>query len=189
MRKYLKKKLMSMMGTLEKAEHSLNGICQLKGGREECGSLLAEMQNCAIEMGEAIEDAEGEGTTSVALLEQYCELLWECLNAAPGPVRQRILKEIYRKRSAAKKQIQNEFSEVSEILFCPIRQVCGTVWKVFTNFLADRKTADAQLCRFLTIQNIQMVLWGRNIMKENSIQMMYLLRIIRITIWLNIARK
>ncbi|MCC8026844.1 MAG: hypothetical protein LIP16_16285 [Clostridium sp.] len=106
---------------MEKAEHSLNGICQLKGGREECGSLLAEMQNCAIEMGEAIEDAEGEGTTSVALLEQYCELLWECLNAAPGPVRQRILKEIYRKRSAAKKQIQNEFSEVSEILFLPYK--------------------------------------------------------------------
>lgn len=121
MRKYLKKKLLNMVDTLKRAEDSLKSIGQIREGQEQCALLLEEMQSCAIEIGEAIEDSEGEGTQSVALLEQYCELLWECLNEGCGPVRQRLLKEIQCTRGAIGNQIQGEFSEECEVLFLPYK--------------------------------------------------------------------
>lgn len=121
MRKYLKKKLMSMVDTLKKAETSLKELCKMRESQEQCAVLLEEMQRCGIEIGEAIEKTEGAGTQSVALLEQYCELLWECLNAAPGPARQHILKDIQSVRTAIQKQIQSEFAEICEILFLPYK--------------------------------------------------------------------
>lgn len=121
MRKYLKKKLLNLIDTLKKAERPLEELCQNRVGQKQCVVLLEEMQSCGIQIGEAIESTEGEGTRSVALLERYCELLWECLDAVPGSARQNILKEIQSTRNAVEKQIQEEFTEVCEILFLPYK--------------------------------------------------------------------
>lgn len=41
--------------------------------------LLEDMQNSAIAIGKIIEQEEGYGTKTVAMLEEYCELLYEYL--------------------------------------------------------------------------------------------------------------
>ena len=42
---------------------------------------MIQMQETAIAVGTGIDQLLGEGTRTVALLEEYCELAWQCSNS------------------------------------------------------------------------------------------------------------
>ena len=47
------------------------------GNLAEAGEILEDCQNAAISIGTAIDEEEGEGTDTVRLLEEYCELVYQ----------------------------------------------------------------------------------------------------------------
>ena len=72
MRKMQQKKILDMVKTLEENHNRLRGNPQ----QVSVADLLAECQNTAVEIGEYIESIEGEGTKTVTLLEEYCDLAY-----------------------------------------------------------------------------------------------------------------
>ncbi len=83
MRKREKNRLLEIMDTLFGA---VGEIRQFIGSsqEEEAVSLLADCQEAAIAIGNAIEQAEGAGTRTVGLLEELCELIYGCASSIPS---------------------------------------------------------------------------------------------------------
>lgn len=83
MRKREKNRLLEIMDTLFGA---VGEIRQFIGSSQEeaAVSLLADCQEAAIAIGNAIEQAEGAGTRTVSLLEELCELIYDCASSIPS---------------------------------------------------------------------------------------------------------
>lgn len=76
MRKFQKQQLLDIFTSL----HILHQESRIRLEKKEyqiVQTALSDCQEAAIQMGEAIEQIEGEGTEAVAYLEQYCELVYE----------------------------------------------------------------------------------------------------------------
>ena len=73
MRKLQQKKILGMLNELEENHDQL----RKNPKPESVADLLANCQNFAIQIGEYIEEIEGEGTQTVSLLEDYCELAYQ----------------------------------------------------------------------------------------------------------------
>ena len=76
MRKKDKKQLLDLIKTMEAANQMLVPMLE-KGQLSEMEAILANEQEAAQSIGNRIEQLEGNGTRAVALLEAYCEALWE----------------------------------------------------------------------------------------------------------------
>lgn len=75
-----KKEFQVMLQTLlEAGEYTKAAV--LQGNYEELGELLSGMQEMAITIGQAMDEAFGEGTEAVSKLEEYCECVWQCSQA------------------------------------------------------------------------------------------------------------
>lgn len=75
MRRYIKKEILEIIKTLSQAIIQIQQLLD-DGEAEALQNLLADCQEAAIGIGNAIEQAEGEGTDAVAGLTEYCELLY-----------------------------------------------------------------------------------------------------------------
>ncbi len=76
MRKYQKEQLLDIITSL----HTLHQEMKIRLEKKEyqiVQTALSDSQEAAIQMGEAIERIEGEGTEVVGYLEQYCERVYE----------------------------------------------------------------------------------------------------------------
>ncbi|SHO48773.1 hypothetical protein [Anaerocolumna xylanovorans] len=76
MRKTIKKKLMNITNSIEEANKVLTSLSN-ENRREEVLELLTDEQITVIQMGNTIENSDGEGTEAVRMLEGYCEAVWE----------------------------------------------------------------------------------------------------------------
>lgn len=147
MKKQVKKQLLELVQLLAEAHEA---IYENLNNKEitiaaEC---LAECQNTAIFIGEKIDEAEGNGTESVKLLESYCELVYETYNkAVQGIVDDSAevyhkLQEIY---SSIYYSIEHNIPEVKEIVFLPYKasmwDSLESVWKKFS----EDKSADVKV--------------------------------------------
>ena len=83
MRKAQKKQAEAFIKLLEEA-HDEAAAALRKGKRETAGQILADCQAGAVSLGEMVEATEGEGTNTVSLLEEYCEMLYEAHGEAAG---------------------------------------------------------------------------------------------------------
>ena len=79
MRKYQQRQILELLTTMKEVQTA---------------GLYADCQECAITIGEFIESIEGEGTQTVVLLEEYCELLYKASNSEIGdkPLRKQMIK-------------------------------------------------------------------------------------------------
>ena len=79
MRKHQQRQILELLKTLESAQAE---------------SLFADCQDGAIAVGEFIEDLMGEGTETVALLEEYCDLIFKAHNGEIGekPLKKQLVK-------------------------------------------------------------------------------------------------
>jgi len=76
MRKHHHKQLLELIATLNEANSEINRLIS----QEDTSAvirLLSDCQTSALHIGEFIERLEGEGTKSVSLLEEYCDLLYQ----------------------------------------------------------------------------------------------------------------
>jgi len=79
MRKHQQRQILELLKTIESAQAE---------------SLFADCQDGAIAVGEFIEDLAGEGTETVALLEEYCDLVFKAHNGEIGdkPLKRQLVK-------------------------------------------------------------------------------------------------
>lgn len=76
MRNYQKKKIQNFINTLYEAHDEIKKSMEMDAVTQAMG-LLAQCQEAAIKIGTLIEETVGEGFTTIELLEQYCELLFQ----------------------------------------------------------------------------------------------------------------
>jgi hypothetical protein len=75
MRQHIKKELQNIIQMLMEANDTIQNYAGTEGNA--ISDLLVNCQQCAIQVGERIEFFEGEGTQTVKLLEEYCELIYQ----------------------------------------------------------------------------------------------------------------
>ena len=78
MRQYVKKQIIELLGTLNGAH-----LYIAKCGEDERKDILTQCQEGAMKVGSTIEQSEGEDSTAVHLLENYCEEVFE-VSCNPG---------------------------------------------------------------------------------------------------------
>lgn len=135
MRKFQKKQLLDIIGELhilhQKSRDGLSG-----GEDQTVQGILADCQEAAIQIGEFIENLEGEGTQAVACLEQYCEALYQVsaqLEDIPA-------QKIYKRLEGALLKAQNEIAHMHtrrEVVFLPYK---ASMWDSLESvYLAARE--------------------------------------------------
>lgn len=108
MREQLRQKMREMVATLGKGEALLDSRVKKKN-TDMLEQLLEDMQNSAIAIGKIIEQEEGYGTKTVAMLEEYCELLYEYLTEQEPRARFKIGRALAGKRGEISKYLETEF--------------------------------------------------------------------------------
>lgn len=135
MRKREKNRLLEIMDTLSGA---VGEIRQFIGSsqEEEAVSLLADCQEAAIAIGNAIEQAEGAGTRTVSLLEELCELIYGCASSIPlggSGTAASIGMQIADKCAEAREELIHEIKEQKLAVFLPYKvsmwDSLESVWK------------------------------------------------------------
>ena len=76
MRKAQKRQIEETIRQMEEAHDEIKR-CIEKRIAVQAGELLADCQNAAVAIGTLIEETEGEGHSTVKVLEEYCELVYQ----------------------------------------------------------------------------------------------------------------
>ena len=126
--------------------HQAHGEIKEAMERQEMASaqvMLAECQDFAVELGNAIEETEGEDCITVSHVEKYCEAIfcvYEELNSqgqSNVPENQTVIYDSNKAYKTLKKQLlkvenslKNDIKTQKEVVFFPYRQLRGILWKV-----------------------------------------------------------
>ena len=91
MRKIQKKQILDFTALLEEAHEELKKVTGMKQ-YAEAADILSQCQQGALQIGELIEQEEGEGVPTILSLENYCELVFQihesiCQGGAVNPNR------------------------------------------------------------------------------------------------------
>ena len=135
MKRRLKKQLMELVELLSEAHENLVQ-CLNKGDIDSAVTCLLDCQNTAIAVGQKIDEAEGEGTTSVKALEEYCELIFQIytqLTNGESYFVDKLYKKLRKIHFEITNRMQNDLPEVKEVVFLPYKasmwDSLETVWK------------------------------------------------------------
>ncbi len=134
MRKYIKTDLCNIVDQLASVNETLinkgNSISQ-----EQVQGILIDCQQGAVDVGNKIEEIEGEGTEAVCLLEEYCEKVYLlCINWSDVKLREKELKNIRVLLNKVKNSILYDIKDSKkEIVFLPYKasmwDSLESVWK------------------------------------------------------------
>ncbi len=142
MRKYMKQKLIQLLESTKNYDQ-LVGKYFLEGNMSAVSEILAKSQDVAIKIGETIEKTEGEGTKTVGLLEEYCEMLWNVSQSQNMAELKQALNQLDIKRGQIVKSINEDIPVKLEVVFLPYKVAMWdsleSVWKA----AADDPTCDA----------------------------------------------
>ena len=116
MRKHQQRQILELLKTISEA--------QMAG-------LYADCQDGAIGIGDFIEQIEGEGTQTAALLEEYCKLLYDANNGAIGE--KQLKKHLIRVENSVKSELKPNRIEV---VFFPYQQ---SMWDSFESIYLAAK--------------------------------------------------
>ncbi|WP_199731768.1 WD40 repeat domain-containing protein [Cohnella endophytica] len=133
MRKYHQEQVLELIKTLFEAHRELIRLYDEQRTNAFIG-LLADCQECAIQIGLYIESHEGVGTATVSLFEEYCEILYftsnEIDNGGDASIYiNRLLEQLGKIRNSATNELKQ--SKI-EIAFLPYKasmwDSCESVW-------------------------------------------------------------
>ena len=134
MRKYIKKDLCNIIEQLASVNETL--INKGKGvSQEQVQEILTDCQQGAVDVGNKIEEIEGEGTETVRLLEEYCEKVYLlCINWVDVKLRDKELKNIRVLLNKVKNSILYDIKDSKkEVVFLPYKasmwDSLESVWK------------------------------------------------------------
>lgn len=138
MRKFQKQQLLDIIGEL----HILHqkSMDELSGREYQTAhSILSDCQEAAIQIGEFIEDLEGEGTQAVSYLEQYCETLYQVSAQMEEIPAQKVYKRLERILVKAQNEIAHMHTR-KEVVFLPYK---ASMWDSLESvYLAAREDKD-----------------------------------------------
>lgn len=135
MNKTQKKQAGDYLRLLEKAHNEVRKAVETKK-YDVAMDLLEQCQDAAIELGNRIEAAEGEGFVTIPLLENYCELtyqiheeIWQKHFASAGKVYKSLRKSLIQIENSVK----NDIKVRTEVVFLPYKasmwDSLESVWK------------------------------------------------------------
>lgn len=128
----LKEKLAELAATMESANQYFRGLAD-KGG---AGDLCALCQTSAQKMGGIIEEVQGEAAPTVALLEEYCELIYELYTGEPN-LRAELLKKLEVQVSRIQDSIRRDIpTEKMKAVFMPYN---ASMWDSLGSVYAKAK--------------------------------------------------
>ena len=145
MRKRQKQDILEILQSLYEANREIEAA--LKNKQPELArNMLCDCQECAIELGNVIDQAEGEGTEAVSYLEKYCEVLFH-YHQKLSEMEQLDKKAVEKIKKALDKQIreiensiQNNIPERQEIVFMPYK---ASMWDSLESvYLAAKEDPD-----------------------------------------------
>ncbi|BCJ92950.1 hypothetical protein acsn021_05190 [Anaerocolumna cellulosilytica] len=120
MRKYLKEKLMTLFSEMKEAEKTLLRLIKSEDNFN-LQYLLTELQQAALAIGKEAEKSEGDDSTFIHLLEEYCELIWQCNISKTCSEKLKILAQISDKRKDATSILKHYIQTQYEIVFLPYK--------------------------------------------------------------------
>lgn len=134
MRKYMKRELVENIKILQNTNDAMKRKSRVFN-QEECLAVLEKCQGSAIQMGTRIEETEGEGTVTVGLLEQYCELLYQISQVADDYVElERLYGEVAAVLEGVEESVWQDLPDSKrEVVFLPYKasmwDSLESVWK------------------------------------------------------------
>lgn len=122
MRKYQQKQLLELIQTLNEANAEI-GRLFLSGDLSNVIRLLADCQDFVVQIGNFIESIEGEGTETVALLEEYHNYLYDrSVEICEGTATPSLIKHLRKKVITVENSIKRELKPNKiEVIFLPYK--------------------------------------------------------------------
>jgi len=133
MRKAVKNNLLEIFKTIYEAHEIVKGFIDKKE-YDNAQNLLADCQDTAIQIGNLIEESEGEGFVTVSFLEEYCEALYEVATNLPETSNgYKVQKQLDKKIIKAENSAKNDIKVKLEVVFFPYKasmwDSLESVWK------------------------------------------------------------
>lgn len=123
MRKAQKKQIEEILALLEQAHDEIRGYME-RGENAKAMDLLAQCQDSAMQIGELIEQTEGEATPTIPKLEEYCEIVYEAYDVVskgeeinPAKISKRLRKALIQ----AENSVKNDINIRLEMVFMPYK--------------------------------------------------------------------
>lgn len=121
MRKHQQTQLLELIETLKEANAEIRRL-MTSGETQAIIDLMSDCQETVIQIGEFIEQLEGEGTKTVSYLEQYHELLYKaCIRFVDSDIDDGIGVELQSGLARIEFSIRTELKPRIEILFLPYK--------------------------------------------------------------------
>lgn len=133
MRKAQKRQTEVLAGQLNHAQEALMNVLEVNDYASVI-SLLEQCQQSAIQLGDIIEHAEGEGFVTISLLEEYCEQIYRIYEAVASDREEAVpeMKSILQKLMADIRQsIAQDIKVHFEIVFLPFK---ASAWDTMKQF-------------------------------------------------------
>ena len=137
MRKAQQQDILNIIETMEQAHEEVRQALEGKE-LEPAKQILIECQECAIELGNAIEQIEGEGFVSVSYLEKYCDAVYRLFvetdeDSNPAKVTKTLRKALLQVENSVK----NDVKIRKEVVFFPYK---ASMWDSLESvYLAARE--------------------------------------------------
>ncbi len=135
MRKAQKKQTDELLELLSKIHKGVRQMIQT-GKKADAMDLLGQCQSAAIDLGETIEQTEGEGFTTVTCLEEYCEAvyqIYEKLRQGQSVQSEKAYKYLRKALQKVKNSVNNDIKVRTEVVFLPYKasmwDSLESVWK------------------------------------------------------------
>ena len=124
MKAVIKKKIAALLNSAQRAEAMLLRLC--RGGNTQEAvrqreQLAGDMQQAAIGAGQTIEELEGKGGRTVALLEAYCEELWQFTQAGSARQRREKAEQVAALGMQARAMLEEEYPVSFHVVFLPYK--------------------------------------------------------------------
>lgn len=151
MRKYYKKQLSDLIDTVIEAHKIWKGYIE-GGAVEEAVEMLSECQNAAVRVGEMVEARETEGQQIIALLEEYCEELYQAgIQNLTAQNSDETYRQLNRYMAEIRDQIVESLATQYEVVFLPYK-VC--MWDSLESIWETAREDDDCSCYVIPIPYI-----------------------------------
>ena len=121
MRKFIKKQILDIFKTLYEAHNSVRTYIEKKKADNAVG-VLEECQNTAVQIGDIIDNSEGEGSPVIHLLEEYCETVYQVsVGVSEDITGIKAKKMLDKSLLKAENSVKNDIKVRLEIVFLPYK--------------------------------------------------------------------
>lgn len=121
MRQARKREILNFIDGLQQAHGEIKEALE-KHELASVQAMLAECQEFAVELGNAIEDTEGEGCVTVSHVEEYCETLFRVYEEIGGSCEaNKIYKTLKKQLLRVENSVKNDIPTRREIAFFPYK--------------------------------------------------------------------